>query len=161
MVCNGFDSVTKIGINSEWSCLSKTSTNKASKDLAGIFEEHFAKLPPLERANREQAFDKAVAKIGFHAKSSRSSGPRATRRAARRIAGPLHLLAEAAPSHRSSGLEFRRSFLTPSPLAFTARLTAQMQPMLVDDAPFNRASSLEPKVISATFQFLLKFLAVP
>jgi hypothetical protein len=65
---------------------SKTSINKVAKDLVGIFEEHFAKLPLSERANREQAFDKAVARIGFHAKSARPSGPPATRRVSRRIA---------------------------------------------------------------------------
>jgi len=62
----------------------KGSKNRsAAGELAKIFEEHFAGLPPEERAEREQAFDEAVAKIGSPSKSSESSRPQESRRVSR------------------------------------------------------------------------------
>ena len=39
----------------------------AVAQLAAIFEDHFAKLPPDEREAKTHTFDRAVAKIGSRA----------------------------------------------------------------------------------------------
>jgi hypothetical protein len=58
-------------------------SSKAAADLAAVFEEHFVKLPPMERTARKAAFDRAVSKIGFRAKSATPSAPPVSRRVSR------------------------------------------------------------------------------
>ncbi|HEV2201193.1 MAG TPA: hypothetical protein VGR73_15355 [Bryobacteraceae bacterium] len=58
----------------------------AASQIAKIFEDHFAALPQAERATREKAFDKAIAKIGSPSKSLELPKPQATRRVSRRTA---------------------------------------------------------------------------
>ncbi len=49
---------------------SKKGSSKAAEEIVGVFEAHFAKLPPRERVKRERAFDKVLANVGSRAKSS-------------------------------------------------------------------------------------------
>jgi hypothetical protein len=58
----------------------------AASQIAKIFEDHFAALPPAERVKREKAFDKAISKIGSSSKSLEFPKPQATRRVSRRTA---------------------------------------------------------------------------
>ncbi len=44
---------------------SKKHTRAAAEKIVGVFEAHFAKLPPGERRKREQAFDKALTKFAL------------------------------------------------------------------------------------------------
>jgi hypothetical protein len=43
--------------------------DKAAKQLANLIETHLENLSPKERERKEQAFNKAVAKVGNRAKS--------------------------------------------------------------------------------------------
>jgi hypothetical protein len=50
----------------------------AASQIARIFDDHFAALPKAERAKREKAFDKVIARIGFPSKSLELPKPRKT-----------------------------------------------------------------------------------
>ena len=58
---------------------SKTKPSKAAEEIVGLFEAHFATLPPKERAKREGAFDKALVNAGSRAKSATPVAPVANR----------------------------------------------------------------------------------
>jgi hypothetical protein len=59
---------------------SKKISLKAAEEIVGVFEAHFAKLPPKQRAKRERTFDKVLSNIGSHAKSATPAEPRANQR---------------------------------------------------------------------------------
>jgi hypothetical protein len=54
----------------------KKQVNKAAKELAAIFQAHFADLPVAERKKRERDFKSYVASIGSHARpATRAARP--------------------------------------------------------------------------------------
>jgi hypothetical protein len=57
----------------------KKQVGKAVKELAAIFDAHFAALPPAERKKRERDFKTYVASIGSHAKPATRAAQRASR----------------------------------------------------------------------------------
>lgn len=58
---------------------------KAAEQITAILDDHFASLPPAQRAAKTRAFEKVVAKVGgSRAKSAESSGPRESQRRSQR-----------------------------------------------------------------------------
>jgi len=57
----------------------KKQVSKAARELAAIFEAHFATLPPAERKKRERDFKIYVANIGSHARPATRAAQRASR----------------------------------------------------------------------------------